>query len=118
MPRYSETVMDHFQDPRNWGKLDNAERVGVAGIPGRGRYLVMHLRLDEGQISEARFQCHGCGATIASGSVLTEHIVGRSLDQCRELEAADIIELLDGLPPDKQHAAGFALLALKEALND
>jgi nitrogen fixation NifU-like protein len=117
MPRYSATVMDHFQSPRNWGKLDCADLVGVAGVPGRGRLLVLHLKLEAGRIAEAGYQCHGCGATIAAGSMLTELITGRSVDECREFSADDLLGALEGLPPDKRHCARFAVTVLQNVLD-
>ena len=117
MPRYSATVMDHFQSPRNWGKLECADLVGVAGLPGQGRFLVLHLRLKDGRIAEANYQSHGCGATIAAGSMLTELIIGRSATECRELSADDLLDALEGLPPDKRHCTRFAVDALRDALD-
>ena len=116
MSRYSEAVMDHFQSPRNWGRLDRPDHVGVAGVPGQGRYLVLHLRLEGDVVTEARFQSHGCGATIACGSVLTELIVGRDVDAARGVTASTLLEALGGLPPDKGHCAEFAAAALRQAL--
>jgi NifU-like protein involved in Fe-S cluster formation len=92
--------------------------VGVAGVPGEGRYVVLQLAVDRGCISAARFQSHGCGATIASASMLTELLVGRTLHECRELTVEDLLAALGGLPGDKRHCAGFALSALREALAD
>lgn len=118
MSRYSEAVMDHFQSPRNWGKLDAPDRVGVAGSPGRSGYLVLQLNLADGRVSEARFQSHSCGATVASGSVLTELVVGRTLDECRALSVDDLLAVLGGLPPDKGHCTGMALRALRQAIDE
>lgn len=114
--RYSNVVMDHFSSPRNWGRLDAPDRVGVTGVPGRSGYLVLHLSVSENLVVQARFQSHQCGATVASGSVLTELIVGRTLDQCRTLESDELLSALGGLPPDKAHCAGMAMRALREAL--
>ena len=118
MPRFSDTVMDHFSSPRNWGLMEAADRVGVAGTPGQGRFLVLYLRVGEGQVTEAQFRCHGCGASIAAGSMLTTLVSGKSIADCRRLSADDLVKSLDGLPPDKQHCAGFAVRALKDALGD
>jgi NifU-like protein involved in Fe-S cluster formation len=108
--------MDHFQSPRNRGKLEDADAVGVAGLPGQGRYLVLYLKVCAGRVSGAAFDCHGCGVTIACGSVLTELVVGRPIDECRWLTSTSLIEALDGIPADKQDRAGFVLLALTNAL--
>ena len=116
MGRFSEIVMDHFQSPRNCGRLESPDLVGLAGAPGQSGYLVLHLMVEDDRISAARFQCHNCGATIATGSMLTELILGRTVAECRELTSAELIKALDGLPPDKSHCAGLAIHALRQAL--
>ena len=116
MARFSETVIDRFQSPRNLGRLDSPDCVGLAGAPGQSGYLVLHLMVKDDRISAARFQCHNCGATIATGSMLTELILGRTLEECRQLTSAEFTEALDGLPPDKRHCAGLAIHALHQAL--
>ena len=116
MSRFSDTLMDHFQAPRNEGRLDSADAIGVAGVPGQGRYIVIYLRIVQGHVASARFQCHGCGVTIACGSALTELIEGRTCQECWALTPDDLTKALDGLPPDKGDRAGFAIHALREAL--
>ncbi len=118
MSRFSDTVMDHYQDPRNRGLLEAPDRVGVAGVPGQGRFVMLQFALKDGRVAVARFQCHGCGATIASASMLTELIQGKTLDECRSLTVEHLLQALDGLPPDKQHIAGFAMAALRQALKE
>jgi len=118
MPRFSEKLMEHFTSPRNSGRLDVPDRVGLAGIPNRGPFMRLDLRLLEGRIVEARYQTHGCGPSIACGSVLTELILGRSIEEARMLTAADLSDALDGLPDDKRHCADTAILALHDALKD
>jgi len=118
MTRYSETVMDHFQDPRNQGKLDHPDLIGVAGVPGCGRYVILQLALSESRdrVIAARFQSHGCGSTIASASMLTELVTGMALTLCRDLSAEDLLTALGGLPADKMNCAEFAIVALQHAL--
>lgn len=118
MPRFSATVMNHFQEPRNQGRLDTPDRVGIAGVPGQGRFLILHLNITAGCVVDARFQCHGCGATIAAGSMLTELVVGQTVKHCREISASALLDALEGLPADKRHCAGFAVNALQQALED
>ncbi|WP_339910227.1 iron-sulfur cluster assembly scaffold protein [Symmachiella dynata] len=115
MSHYSETLMDHFQSPRNWGQLVQPDHVGVAGVPGRGRYLVLHLNVEDDRIIAARFQSHGCGATIAAGSMLTDMIQQRTVSECLAITTDELTTSLDGLPPNKQHCAGFAVAALHNA---
>ncbi|WP_298868595.1 iron-sulfur cluster assembly scaffold protein [uncultured Gimesia sp.] len=116
MSRFSEIVLDHAVRPRNWGKLDSPERVGVSGVPGQGKYLVFYLMTDGKKITKVGFQCHGCGATIAAGSVLAEMVVGLQISECLSITGEQLLTALGGLPADKRHAAGFALKALQGAL--
>ena len=109
--------MDHFQAPRNQRRLPSADVVGTAGVPGQGRFLTLYLQLSDGRVSLATFDCHGCGVTIACGSILTELVEGRTLEECAAVTANDLIEALDGIPADKQDRAGFALVALQTALS-
>lgn len=118
MSRYSETVMDHFQSPRNWGRLEIPDGVGVAGTPGRSGYVVLQLAVSAGCIAAVRFQSHGCGATIAAGSMLTEMILGQTPADCRLITAERLLSALDGLPPDKLHCTGLAVRAMWQALDD
>lgn len=114
--RFSETVMEHFQSPRNNHAMPNADRVGTIGVPGQGRHLIIYLKLDRDHVVNASFRCHPCGATIASGSVLVEHVLGRSVSDCLQLTPGWLLEALGGLPPDKQHCATYAIEALRQAL--
>lgn len=118
MPRFSDTVMDHFSSPRNNEKLSDPDLVGLSGAPGQGRYLAIYLRIQDRQIVESGFQCHGCGGTIAAASMLTEMIADKSLDDCLRITADDLLEALGGLPPDKRHCAGMAVGALHQAINE
>ncbi len=110
--------MDHFQSPRNQGQLKQPSGTGVSGTPGRGPFLVFQIGCNEGTITEARFQCHNCGVTVASGSVLTEIVEGKTIAECVDIDAAILIEELDGVPADKQHVPQFALSALQQALEE
>jgi hypothetical protein len=94
--------------------MELPDLTGMAGMPGNGPFMVLSLRVGDGPIAAARFQTYGCGPTIASGSVLTEMITGRTIDECRELTAQDLILALDGVPPDKLH--GPALLRVPGTL--
>ncbi len=108
--------MDHFQAPRNEGRIESADAIGVAGVPGQGRHIVIYLQVSNGRVASARFQCHGCGVTIACGSALTELIEGRLCHECWQITPDDLTKALDGVPPDKGDRAGFAIHALREAL--
>jgi nitrogen fixation NifU-like protein len=113
---YSETLMDHVLSPRNAGVIENPHLTGHAGTPGRGPFLILFLSLHDGRIAAARYHTYGCGPTIASGSMLTELIVGRTIAECGELTTEDLIEALDGVPPDKLHCPALAVAALHDAL--
>ena len=118
MPRFSAKLMDHFNAPRNAGRLDAADRVGVAGTPHHGPFTRLELCLRDGVIVETRFQTHGCGPSIACGSVLTELVLGRATVDARDLTADELIAALDGLPDDKRHCADMAIAALRDALKE
>ena len=117
MGKYSETLTEHVMDPRNTGVMEKADLTGHAGTPGRGAFLVLFLKVEDDRIAEAKYQTYGCGPTIASGSMLTELIVGRTLDECRVLTSDDLIAALDGVPPDKLHCPALAIGALQDALS-
>jgi nitrogen fixation protein NifU and related proteins len=116
MAKYSETMMDHVLSPRNGGVLEQPDLTGHAGTPGRGAFLILFLRIVEGRVATAKYHTVGCGPTIACGSMLSELVLGRSIAECRELTAEDLIEALDGVPPDKLHCPALAVGALRDAL--
>jgi nitrogen fixation NifU-like protein len=117
MGKYSETMMDHVLSPRNGGVMEHPDLTGHAGTPGKGAFLILFLRLDEGRIAAASYHTVGCGPTIACGSMLSELVVGRSIENCQELTAEYLIEALDGVPPDKLHCPAMAIAALRDALS-
>jgi nitrogen fixation NifU-like protein len=116
MGKFSETLMDHVTSPRNSGVMADPDLTGLAGSPGRGAFLVLYLKIQDGRISAAQYQTYGCGPTIAAGSMLTEMILGRTIGECRILTAEDLIRALDGVPPDKVHCPALAIAALGDAL--
>lgn len=118
MGRFSDVLMDHFTYPRNSGALEAPDRVGLAGSPGQGPFMSLHLRLEGRTVAAARFQTYGCGASIAAGSMLTEMVVGRTVDECRALTAERLSEALEGFPPDKLHCPVLAVAALHRALEE
>jgi nitrogen fixation NifU-like protein len=102
--------------PRNCGSIDEADLTGRAGSPGRGAFMILYLNVGDDRITAAKYHTVGCGPTIASGSMLTELIIGKAVVECRELTAENLIEALDGVPPDKLHCPALAIAALKDAL--
>lgn len=109
-------LMDHFESPRNVGRLAAPTAVGVAGTPGAGPFLVLQLTIDGGRVLAARYQTYGCGHAIAAGSVLTELIMGRTVAECLRLTDEEVSGALGGLPPHKFFCAGLAIEALGSAL--
>jgi nitrogen fixation protein NifU and related proteins len=117
VPKYSETMTDHVLSPRNGGVMEHPDLTGHAGTPGRGAFLILFLRVEEGRIAAAKCHTVGCGPTVACGSILSELVLGRSIAECGELTTEDLIEALDGVPPDKLHFPALAIGALRGALS-
>lgn len=108
--------MDHFQSPRNAGRLDLPSAVGNAGTPGSGPYMVFYLVVVNQVIETIRYQTYGCGSAIAAGSVLTTLVENQSVDECLLLTPEKLIEAMDGIPEDKRHCAALAIEALRDGL--
>lgn len=115
---YSAKVMDHFMNPRNVGEIENADGIGEVGNPACGDMMRLYLKVEEGKVVEAKFRTFGCGAAIASSSMLTEMIKGKSIDEARAITNQQVSEALDGLPPVKIHCSVMAEQAVKAALDD
>ena len=117
MPRYSKTFLDHFNNPRNVGTIEDAEGVGTEKNQVCGDTMTLYLRMEGERITGSSFQTLGCSASIAASSVITELVTGKSVGEARELTRHDIAEALDGIPPAKLHSAVLAIDALKSALD-
>jgi len=115
---YSEKVMDHFMNPRNVGEIDNADGVGEVGNPACGDMMRLYLKIDEGKVVDAKFRTFGCGAAIASSSMLTEMVKGKTVDEARAITNQHVADALDGLPAVKIHCSVMAEQAVKSALDD
>ncbi len=116
MSRFSDNLMDHFNNPRNQGRMESPDRVGVAGTPGQGPFMILMLRVQNDRVIKAKCETHGCGVTIAAGSMLTELIANCSLDDCRTITAERLTQALGGVPSDKAHSPALAVAALRNAL--
>ena len=115
---YSEKVMDHFMNPRNVGEIESADGVGEVGNPACGDMMRLYLKIDGGKVVDAKFRTFGCGAAIASSSMLTEMIKGKSVDEARAITNQHVADALDGLPAVKIHCSVMAEQAVKSALDD
>lgn len=115
---YSEKVMDHFEHPRNVGEIENADGVGEVGNPTCGDIMRMYLKIENDIITDVKFKTFGCGSAIASSSMATELIKGKSIKEALELTNKAVVEALDGLPARKIHCSVLAEDAIKSALID
>ena len=118
MALYSEKVMDHFTHPRNVGVIENADGVGEVGNAKGGDILKIYLKVDNNIISDVKFETFGCGSAIASSSMATEMIKGKSVDDALALSNKAVAEALDGLPAHKMHCSVLAEEAIKKAVED
>ena len=118
MALYSETVMDHFRNPRNVGVIEDADGVGVVGNVQCGDIMKIYLKINEGIISDVKFETFGCGSAIASSSMATEMIKGKPVAEAMALTNRAVAEALDGLPAHKLHCSVLAEEAIKKALQD
>jgi nitrogen fixation NifU-like protein len=115
---YSAKVMDHFSNPRNVGVMEEASGVGTVGNPVCGDIMKIFLKIDNNIINDIKFQTFGCGAAIATSSMVTELAKGKTIDEALKLTNLAVAEALDGLPPVKMHCSNLAADALKAAIVD
>ena len=118
MALYSETVMDHFRNPRNVGVIEDADGVGEAGNAVCGEIMKIYLKIEDSTVADVRFETFGCGSAIASSSMATELIKGRPLSEVLTLTNKAVAEALDGLPAHKLHCSVLAEEAIRAAVQD
>ena len=118
MALYSEKVMDHFMHPRNVGTIEGADGVGEVGNAKCGDIMKIYLKIENDIIEDVKFETFGCGSAIASSSMATEMIKGKSIHEALELTNKAVAEALDGLPAHKMHCSVLAEEAIKNALKD
>ena len=118
MALYSEKVMDHFMNPRNVGVIENADGVGEIGNAKCGDIMKIYLKIENETIVDVKFETFGCGSAIASSSMATEMIMGKSIHEALALTNKAVAEALDGLPAHKMHCSVLAEEAIKNALKD
>lgn len=115
---YSEKVMDHFANPRNVGELKDANAVGEVGNAKCGDIMKIYMKIEDNTVKEVSFKTFGCGAAIATSSIATEMVKGKTVEEALELSNKAVIEALDGLPPQKIHCSVLAEEAIKAAIID
>ena len=118
MEDYNEKVMDHFMNPRNVGVIKNADAVGEVGNPVCGDIMRIFLKIKDDIITDIKFQTFGCGAAIATSSMVTEMVKGKSIEEAEKVTNMDVAKALGGLPPIKMHCSNLAQQALKSAIED
>ncbi|MCD6423104.1 MAG: Fe-S cluster assembly scaffold protein NifU [Elusimicrobia bacterium] len=115
---YSKKVIEHFMNPRNVGEIPDADGVGKVGNPICGDVMVLYIKVKDNIIVDTKFKTFGCGAAISSGSMLTEMVKGKTIDEALKISNKAVAEALDGLPPIKMHCSVLAEDALKAAIED
>ncbi|MGZ7069714.1 MAG: Fe-S cluster assembly scaffold protein NifU [Methanobacterium sp.] len=115
---YSDKVMEHFQNPRNVGEIEDADGVGTVGNPVCGDLMTIYIKVKDDRIEDIKFKTFGCGAAIATSSMVTEMAMGKTIDEALEITRNDVEENLEGLPPVKMHCSNLAADALHAAIDD
>jgi len=115
---YSGKVMEHFKNPRNVGEIENPDGVGHVGNPVCGDIMELYIKIKDGIIVDAKFKTFGCGAAIATSSMVTEMVKGKRIEEALKISNKAVAEALDGLPPVKMHCSVLAEDALKSAIED
>ncbi len=115
---YSEKVMDHFSNPRNVGEIADADGVGEVGNATCGDIMRIYLKVKDNIIEDVKFKTFGCGAAVATSSMVTEMVKGKTIEEALEISNKQVAEALDGLPPAKLHCSNLAADALHEAIKD
>jgi len=118
MSMYSDKVMDHFKNPRNVGEIEDADGIGEIGNASCGDIMKIYLKVKDDVIEDVKFQTFGCGSAIATSSMVTEMVMGKTLDEAESVTNKAVAEALDGLPPTKMHCSNLAADALHSAIND
>lgn len=115
---YSEKVTEHFKNPRNVGEIENSDGIGYVGNPVCGDIMELYIKVNNGVITDAKFKTFGCGAAIATSSMVTEMVKGKTIEEALAISNRAVAEALDGLPPIKMHCSVLAEEALKSAIDD
>lgn len=115
---YTEKVMEHFKNPRNMGEIPDADGVGTVGNPVCGDVMAIYIKVKDNRIADIKFKTFGCGAAVATSSMVTELAKGKTLEQAMKITRADVADELGGLPPIKMHCSNLAADGLHAAIED
>jgi nitrogen fixation NifU-like protein len=115
---YTEKVMDHFSNPRNVGEISDANGIGEVGNSVCGDIMKIYLKIEDNRIKDVKFKTFGCGAAIATSSMVTEMVMGKTIEEALEITNQAVAEALDGLPPQKMHCSNLAADAMHKAIED
>jgi nitrogen fixation NifU-like protein len=115
---YTEKVMEHFKNPRNMGEIPDADGVGTVGNPVCGDMMTIYIKVKDNRIADIKFKTFGCGAAVATSSMVTELAKGKTLEEAMKLSRADVADELGGLPPIKMHCSNLAADGLHAAIED
>lgn len=115
---YSEKVMEHFRNPRNMGEIKDADGVGTVGNPVCGDMMTIYIKVKDKRLEDVKFKTFGCGAAIATSSMMTELAKGKTLEEAMKITRKDVADALEGLPPVKMHCSNLAADGLKAAIED
>jgi len=115
---YNETVMEHFQNPRNTGEIENADGIGKVGNPNCGDVMMMYIKIEDGKIADVKYKTFGCAAAIATSSAASEMLIGKTIEKAEQLTKMDIVKVLKGLPEEKIACSTIAPDAIRAAIAD
>jgi nitrogen fixation NifU-like protein len=115
---YSEKVMEHFANPRNVGEIKDADGIGEIGNPVCGDIMKLYIKVKDNRIADVKFKTFGCGAAIATSSMITELVKNKTLEEAEKISRKTVADALDGLPPNKMHCSNLAADALHKAIED
>jgi nitrogen fixation NifU-like protein len=118
MFQYTDKVMEHFKDPHNVGQIENPDGVGKVGNPVCGDLMEIQIRVKDDRLEDVKFRTFGCGAAVATSSMVTDMAIGKTLDEAMKITRADVADELGGLPPVKMHCSNLAADALHAAIED
>lgn len=118
MPVYSETVMDHFMNPRNVGEIENPDGIGEEGNPVCGDMMTFYIKVKDNHLEDVKFKTFGCGAAIAVSSIVSEMAIGKTLEDALKITPQLVAEKLEGLPKNKFHCSNLGAQALHKAIED